>query len=134
MENRKLIYLFGSMFAVLFSLFYLFLFNTVLTSANVESKTVYFNQVGLYKNSENSEKAVASLKEKDVEAFAIAKSDITSVVCGVSEDEATTKALQTTLDSIGITYIEKQVSFDDPDVIALWDQKEITKVLEMVKY
>lgn len=134
MENRKLVYLFGIVFSVMFAFLYFFLFDTLLAQENTNSATLYFNQVGLYKDEENSTKTIAKLKEQDIEAYAIKKEDMTAVVCGVSEQREETQKLQAALDTLGITYIEKQVTVEDPAILKEISNKEITKALEMMKY
>lgn len=134
MENRKLVYLFGIVFSVMFALLYFFLFDTLLAQENPNTATLYFNQIGLYKDEENSTKTIAKLKEQDIEAYAIKKEDITAVVCGVSEQKEETQKLQAALGTLGITYIEKQVTIEDPAILKEVNNKEIVKALEMMKY
>lgn len=134
MENRKLVYLFGIVFSVIFALLYFFLFDTLLAQEKANSATLYFNQVGLYQDEENSTKTIAKLKEQDIEAYAIKKEELTAVICGVSEQREETQKLQTTLDTLGITYIEKQVTIEDPAILKEVNDQRIAKALEMMNY
>lgn len=134
MENRKLVYVFGILFSVVFAFLYFFLFDTLIPKEDPSIATIYFNQVGLYKDEENSAKTIAKLQEQQIDAYAIKKEDVTAVVCGVSEVQEDTKALQDTLTTLGISYIEKQIVVDDQNILQLWKDAEITKVLEMMKY
>lgn len=134
MENRKLVYIFGILFSIAFACLYFFLFDTLIPKNDKDYTTIYFNQVGLYKDEENSEKTIAKLKEQQIDAYAIKKADVTAVVCGVSELQEETKKLQNTLDTFNIAYIEKNIAVDDPKILQLWKDKEIIKVLEMMNY
>lgn len=133
MENRKLIYLFGMMFSIVFAAFYFFLFNNFITD-DMNTKTLYFNQVGLYKDETNSAKMIETLKGKDIEAYPVKKDDITAVVCSIFDDQTQTQAQQETLTSMGLTFIEKQVKIEDSEVLSLLENKEYSKALEMMKY
>lgn len=134
MENRKLVYVFGIVFSVVFAILYFFLFDTLIPTTDRNASTIYFNQVGLYKDEENSKKTIVRLQEQDIEAYAVKKEEVTAVVCGVSEQEEETKALQVTLDTLGLSYIEKNVTVEDPEILQLWNDQEISKALEMMKY
>lgn len=134
MGNKKLIYFFGAMFSILFAVIYFFLFDGIIAQQDAAAKTIYFNQVGLYKSSENSKQAVATLEEHGLIGYAIAKTDVTAVVCSVSEQEEETKKDQETLTNLGISYIEKNVSIEDPEILKLWSDNDIVKALEMMNY
>lgn len=133
MENKKLMYLFGIIFSMIFALFYFFIFDSFLHEEKI-SKTIYFNQVGLYKDSANSEQVIQTFKEKEITCYPVKKDEVTAVVCGVSEHEEETKKQQETFTSSNISFIEKQVVLDTPEILSLWEDNEITTVLEMMKY
>lgn len=132
MENRKLIYLFGAIFSILFALFYFLLFDNFIASDSENGRTLYYNQVGLYKSSENSEKSIVNLKENGIDAYAITKDDLIAVVCGMSEDTFETKKQQEVLQSLGLSFIEKNIVISEPEMLTLLETKDYETLWEMI--
>lgn len=133
MENRKLIYLFGAIFSILFAAFYFLLFDNFITNDKISEKSLYYNQVGLYKSSENSEKSIENLKVNGIEAYPITKDELIAVVCGMSEQVEETKAQQDTLQSLGISFVEKNIVVKDSEMLSLLESKDYEKILEMIE-
>lgn len=131
MENRKLIYLFGCLFSLVFALIYYALFHTVLQDQDT-SLTIYYNQVGLYKSDENAQSAIAHLKEQEIEAFLFPQDDVNAVICGVSASEAETKENGIQLSELEMNHIEKNITTKNAEAITAFQEKDMNKVLELI--
>ena len=90
MENRKVIYTFGLLFSIAFAIIYYGLFH-IFSDNGGNTVTLYYNQVGLYKNTENAQKNIASLKELGIDAYVVSKDDLHRVICGISTNQEDTK-------------------------------------------
>lgn len=130
MENRKVIYTFGLLFSIAFALIYYGLFHIFTNNNNMIA--IYYNQVGLYKNSENAEKSIATLKKLDIEGYIISKDELHRVICGISTNPDDTKENGGRLSKNSINYIEKEVKVKEADVSAALEAKDMEKILEMI--
>ncbi len=133
MENRKVIYIFGLSFSIVFALIYYGLFH--LFTGNAENTiAIYYNQVGLYKNSENAQKNVAALKEKGIDAYIIARDDLHCVICGISTEQEDTKENGVILSKNNTKYIEKQAMVSEAEIKQAMQDKNMEKILEMMSH
>ena len=117
MENKRLIMLFGILFSVVFCLMYYVLFSFTLGKANDDKRTLYMNQVGLYEKAQS----VQDMQEK-----------LTAVVCGVSSDEKESQQVQQKLKALKYSYIPKDVTVENSDVVKLIDEQAYDKALERI--
>ena len=132
MENKKVIYLFASIFSLVFAMVYYFLFSS-LVSPNKQQNVLYMNQVGLYKSQENANKVIEKLKEQGIPAYILAKEDVLAVVCSLSDQEQETKQQQEKLASLGYSYIQKSVPIVNANIASKLQEKDYATVLEMIK-
>lgn len=133
MENKKVIYLFASIFSLLFAMIYYFLFSNLVSSNQGQQSVLYMNQVGLYKSEENANKIVEKLKEQGIQAYIFAKDDVLAVVCSLSDQEQETKQQQEKLSSLGYSYIQKSIVITNDEIIKKLQEKDYATVLEMIK-
>lgn len=134
MENRKLIYMFGAIFSIVFALFYYVLFNSFISGSSISDKTLYLNQVGLYKSEESVNDMINTLKEHQFTPYTLKKDDLIAVVCSVSTEEAETKKEQEKLTELNYAFIEKQIVVEDQTIISLLEANDYAKALELVSY
>lgn len=132
MENKKLIVLFATAFSIFFSVIYYFLFSMTMQNATQDSRTLYMNQVGLYKEKESVTSMEDTLKKAGLQPYAFKQKDLTAVVCSVSTKESETRKEQVKLKELKHSYIQKSVRVDDQEVVKLIDQKEYAKALERI--
>ncbi|MEG1732633.1 MAG: SPOR domain-containing protein [Longicatena sp.] len=129
MENKKLLVLFGIGFSIIFSLLYYFLFSTMLIS-NVEKRTLYMNQVGLYKQEDSIKEMKGKLEKAGLTSYVVKQGDAKAVVCNVSSDVKETKEGAKKLKTLKFNYIQKKVSVENNAISKLIDNKEYAKALE----
>lgn len=132
MENRKLIYMFGLLFSIVFASLYYFLFQAFLTVEDTSTFTIYYNQVGLYKSDENAQKVIHTLKEQDIDAYLFPQNDVNAIITGMSSEEAQTKQNQEQLKAIDMTFIEKSITTKQQEVKAALKAQDVNKVLELI--
>jgi len=131
MENRKFIYVFGLLFSAVFALLYYGLFHVLLDTEST-SVQLYYNQVGLYKNTENAQNVIKQLKAKNVDAYIYQQNGLNAVICGISASQADTKKNGEALKKTGLDYIEKQWTSEQQEILQALQDNNITKVLEMM--
>lgn len=132
MENRKLIYMFGLLFSIVFASLYYFLFQAFLTVEDTSTFTFYYNQVGLYKSDENAQKVIHTLKEHYIDAYLFPQNDVNAIITGMSSEEEQTKQNQEQLKAIDMTFIEKSITTKQPEVKDALEAQDINKVLELI--
>ncbi len=131
MENRKVIYTFGLLFSIAFAIIYYGLFH-IFSDNGGNTVTLYYNQVGLYKNTENAQKNIASLKELGIDAYVVSKDDLHRVICGISTNQEDTKENGALLDKNNMKYIEKQATAQAAEITQALQEKDTDKILEMI--
>lgn len=131
MENKKLITIFGVGFSIVFAIMYYMLF-TVLpdSTSKVQKVTLYWNQVGLYRQQDSIDAMKTSLEEKGFRVFPLKQGDVTALITSVSVQEEKTKAEQSTLKDAGFAYVLKQQEIEDPQTITLLQQQSYAAALE----
>lgn len=131
MENKKLIYFFGILFSILFSLIYYGLFQ-IFFSKNDHPITLYFQQLGIYRQEENASKFLHDLQSKDINATYLKSNENYIVVFGITDHAATTAQNKELLEQNNITYLNKTITLNDENIIKLWKEQQIEKVLEHI--
>lgn len=132
MENRKLIYMFGLLFSIVFASLYYFLFQAFLTVEDTSTFTIYYNQVGLYKSDANAQKVIHTLKEQDIDAYLFPQNDVNAIITGMSSEEEQTKQNQEQLKAIDMTFIEKSITTKQQEVKDALKAQDVNKVLELI--
>lgn len=134
MENKKLIMMFAAGFSLVFAILYYGLFAMIgnVSATSPGEKTLYMNQVGLYREEKSIDGMKADLQASGIDSYTWSQDDLQAVVCGVSFDEAQTKAVQETLKAAEITYIEKSVTVSDAQTLELIDQQSYQEALERI--
>lgn len=132
MENRRLIVLFATCFSAIFAVVYYLLFTVVIDSGDVQKRTLYMNQVGLYEKKDSIEDMMAKLDKAGLKGYTLKQEKLTAVVCSVSTDVKTTRSEQEKLKELKYSYIQKSVTVEDPNVVKLIDDKEYAKALERI--
>lgn len=130
MDSKRFIIIAAVCFSILFGSIYYFIFTNFVPVK--EAATIYMNQVGLYKSSENANNVINTLKEHDIECFTMKKDDLLAVVCSLSNVREETIAQQATLAELGYTYIEKNIIIENLAIIDLLHDKNYTEALEMI--
>lgn len=133
MENRKVIYLLGLVFSIVFAIIYYILFQTFL-SQKEESLTLYYNQIGLYQSSENAQKAAAQFKAQKIDAYVYTVDDMNSVICAISEKQEDTQAFGKKLKEMQIPYVEKTFVSQNHALSDALTKQDMKTVLELMNH
>ena len=132
MENKRLIMLFGILFSVVFCLMYYVLFSFTLGKANDDKRTLYMNQVGLYEKAQSVQDMQEKLEKEGLKSYTMKQDKLTAVVCGVSSDEKESQQVQQKLKALKYSYIPKDVTVENSDVVKLIDEQAYDKALERI--
>lgn len=132
MENKRLIMLFGILFSVVFCLVYYVLFSFTLGKANDDKRTLYMNQVGLYEKAQSVQDMQEKLEKEGLKSYTMKQDKLTAVVCGVSSDEKESQQVQQKLKALKYSYIPKNVTVENSDVVKLIDEQAYDKALERI--
>lgn len=132
MENRKVIYIFGLMFSIVFALIYYLLFQTFLNQKETQY-TVYYHQIGLYQSLENAQKAINQFKKQDIEAYVYEINDMNSVICDMSESKEETDQLKDVLEKKQIPYVDKTIETKNEAVHNALSKKDYKTALELIQ-
>lgn len=132
MENKRLIMLFGILFSVVFCLVYYVLFSFTLGKANDGKRTLYMNQVGLYEKAQSVKDMQEKLEKEGLKSYTMKQDKLTAVVCGVSGDEKESQQVQQKLKTLKYSYIPKNVTVENSDVVKLIDEQAYDKALERI--
>lgn len=133
MNNRKLIYIFSLSLSLLFSIGYYIVFKNVENKKNTDERTLYMNQVGLYKESKSVENMKETLKSLSLTPYSFKKDDVTVVVTSVYEDKDKTKEEILVLKNANLNYVSKEVVIQDEEIKRYLDSKNYEKVLELIQ-
>lgn len=132
MENRKVIYLLGLMFSITFAIIYYLLFQTFLDQKETQF-TVYYHQIGLYKSSENAQKAITQFKEKNIEAYIYEINEMNSVICDISDSKSEAQKSGEVLKQKQIPFVDKTIQSQNEAVIDAISKKDYKTALELIK-
>ena len=128
MENKRLIMLFGILFSVVFCLMYYVLFSFTLGKANDDKRTLYMNQVGLYEKAQSVQDMQEKLEKEGLKSYTMKQDKLTAVVCGEKESQQ----VQQKLKALKYSYIPKDVTVENSDVVKLIDEQAYDKALERI--
>ena len=116
-ENKRLIMLFGILFSVVFCLMYYVLFSFT---------------VGLYEKAQSVQDMQEKLEKEGLKSYTMKQDKLTAVVCGVSSDEKESQQVQQKLKALKYSYIPKDVTVENSDVVKLIDEQAYDKALERI--
>lgn len=132
MRYKGLVSMFAIGFSILFSIMYLCVFHYYIpTDENVESLTLYMNQIGLYKEEKNALKVQKDLLAQDVKTYIYKQNDLYVVVSGIGEKKAA-ESNGETLKKLSYSHILKEYEIHDPSIVSYAKEKNYEKVLEMI--
>lgn len=133
MNNKRLMIIVAVVLSVLFSILYFIVFEVYIPSTSQAQKmTLYYNQIGLYKEEKNATKVADTLKENSVEAYIYKDKDIFVIVSGVSDKEKQTIENGEALKKSSYSYLLKKVKVQDTTISQCIKQKEYQKALELI--
>lgn len=132
MKQQRAIIIAALVFSIVFTAVYYLLFSSSMTSTNLLHKTLYMNQVGLYKQDDTMKEMQEKLKKEGIDSYTWKQGDTTAVVCYVSTNLDDTKNGQEKLKTLGINYIQKTAEIDSNEVSKLIDDKQYQEVLERI--
>lgn len=132
MKQKKMILIAGLTFSLLFTGIYYLLFSYTMQNEELLHKTLYMNQVGLYKQEDSMKDMQKKLKENGITSYTWKQGDVTAVVCYVSTNLEDTKNGQEKLKSLEMNYIQKTAAIDSNEVAQLIDEKKFQEVLERI--
>ena len=94
-----------------FTVVYFYTFTSILNvsvSSNnqIMSNTIYYNQVGCFKNPDTM---IGYLKSNDIEYVTYLENDFTYIISGISDDNLVTKENENLLNSKSIDSISKKI-------------------------
>ena len=133
MGNKRLIYAVAFSMALLFSVGYYIMFQSM-ESAERDSVVLYFNQVGLFEKQEGADATIAALEKLDIAARIREQDDIKAVICGISTDKKETKNVQKILEENGYPYVFKEVKTNDEEMIKAIERKDYAEVFERIDH
>lgn len=132
MNQKRMIIISALVFSILFTGFYYLLFSYTTQNEDILHKTLYMNQVGLYKQEDTLKKMQKKLKDQGIVSYTWKQKDVTAVVCYISTNIDDTKNGQDKLKSLGINYIQKTADIESNEVAKLIDEKKYQEVLERI--
>lgn len=132
MNQKKVIIIAALLFSLLFTGFYYLMFSYHVQNDASLHKTLYMNQVGLYKQQDTMEKMQKKLKDNGIESYTWKQNDVQAVVCFVSTNIEDTKNGQAKLKSLGMNYIQKTASIESNEIAKLIDEKKYQEVMERI--
>ena len=132
MKQQRAIILAAIVFSLIFTGVYYALFSSSMSSSSLLHKTLYMNQVGLYKQEDTLQEMKDKLSKEGIDSYTWQQGDTTAVVCYVSTNVEDTKNGQEKLKTLGINYIQKTAEIDSNEVSSLIDEKKYQEVLERI--
>lgn len=131
MKQKHLIIGVAAMFSIVFSIVYYCLFS--LLQEQTDEVTLYMVQIGLYEKQESVESMQEKLASDGFTSYTLKSGDKTAVVIGVSESEEANTSLLTLLEEKSYSYVEKSVTIQDQELIALVKEQSYQEVLERIE-
>lgn len=132
MNQKRMIVVAALVFALLFTGFYYLLFSYTVQNEETLHKTLYMNQVGLYKRDDTMKEMQQKLKDNGISSYTWKQGDVTAVVCYISTNVDDTKNGQEKLKSLKLNYIQKTANIESNEVAKLIDEKKYQEVLERI--
>ena len=78
------------------------------------------------------EQLKAKLEKEGLKSYTMKQDKLTAVVCGVSSDEKESQQVQQKLKALKYSYIPKDVTVENSDVVKLIDEQAYDKALERI--
>ncbi|WP_416326670.1 SPOR domain-containing protein [[Eubacterium] hominis] len=132
MNQKRVIMITALIFSMLFTGFYYLLFSYTVKNEDILHKTLYMNQVGLYKQEDTMKEMMEKLKKNGIDSYTWKQGDVTAVVCYISTNIDDTKNGQDKLTSLKLNYIQKTAQIESNEVAKLIDEKKYQEVLERI--
>ena len=132
MENKRWITISAILFSVVFAFVYYVLFSFTLGKADIDQRTLFMNQVGLYEKQSSVKNMQDKLEKEGLKSYTMKQEDLTAVICGVSTQEKESNEIQEQLKKLNYSYIPKSVTLKDAVIIDLIDAKSYEEALERI--
>ena len=132
MTKRNQIIGVACLLSLCFSIFYYCLFQGF--NKQYDAQTLYFVQVGLFKNEENLLDMQASLKEDGIKSYQWKNADMNALVCGPSLDQKKTKEMAEQLKEMKRAYVVKSVKGLPTSVLEHIEKEEFEEVFKNLAY
>ena len=130
MKKTSASILFGILLDIIFSLFFIFLLSQ--WSTNDENITLHMNQVGIFKEIENSENCIQKLKDNGLIGYQYSKDDLYIVVTSLYENKQECLDEQSILKEHSFSYVLKEVHSKDHNFIEAVKSKNFMKIMELM--
>lgn len=130
MKKTSASILFGVLLDIIFSLFFIFLLSQ--WSTNDENITLHMNQVGIFKEVENSEKCIDKLNDIGFVGYQYRKDDLYIVVTSLYENKQDCLNEQNLLNEHSFSFVLKEVNSKDNDFIEAVRNKNYKRVMELM--
>lgn len=120
----------GILLDIIFSLFFVFLLSQ--WSTNDETITLHMNQIGIFKQAENSEQCIEELSNIGLMGYQYTKDDLFIVVTSLYENKQDCIDDQSILEENSISFILKDINSNDQEFIQALKNKNYDKVMELM--
>lgn len=130
MKKTSASILFGILLDIIFSLFFIFLLSQ--WSINDENITLHMNQVGIFKEIENSDNCIEKLDEIGLIGYQYKKDDLFIVVTSLYENKEECLIEQNKLKEHSFSFVLKEVNSNDEQFISAVKNKNFKKVMELM--
>lgn len=130
MKKTSASILFGILLDIIFSLFFIFLLSQ--WSSNDENITLHMNQVGIFKELENSETCIEKLNDIGFIGYQYRKDDLYIVVTSLYENKQECLDEQKVLNEHSFSFILKEVHSTDEQFITSVKNKDFKKIMELM--
>ena len=130
MKKTSASILFGVILDIIFALFFLFLLSQ--WSTNDESITLHMNQVGIFKEEENSLNCINKLNDIGLEGYQYRKDDLYIVVTSLYLDKELCIDEQDKLSEHSFNFMLKDINSNDEAFIYAVKNNDFDKVMELM--
>lgn len=130
MKKTSASILFGILLDIIFALFFIFLLSQ--WSTNDENITLHMNQVGIFKEIENSENCIKKLNDIGLTGYQYRKDDLYIVVTSLYENKQDCLDEQTALNEHSFSFVLKEVHSKDHNFIEAVKSQNFKKVMELM--
>ena len=98
-----------------------------------EKKVTVSELSKIYKVTEETiRRDLEKLEKEGLKSYTMKQDKLTAVVCGVSSDEKESQQVQQKLKALKYSYIPKNVTVENSDVVKLIDEQAYDKALERI--
>ena len=130
MKKTSASILFGILLDIIFALFFIFLLSQ--WSTNDENITLHMNQVGIFKEIENSENCIKKLNDIGLTGYQYRKDDLYIAVTSLYENKQDCLDEQTALNEHSFSFVLKEVHLKDLNFIEAVKSQNFKKVMELM--